>query len=35
MMLGGLYDKKALKADGTAADPENPYTMRLMAKFKF
>jgi hypothetical protein len=36
MILGGLYKDTGKSANGiTAADPENPYTMRLLAKFKF
>jgi hypothetical protein len=36
MILGGLYKDTGKKADNvTAADPENPYALRLLAKFKF
>lgn len=35
MILGGYYKNSATKADGTYADPENPYTMRLQAKYAF
>jgi hypothetical protein len=36
-ILGAYYTKATYKADGgtTPADPENPYTMRLLASFKF
>jgi len=36
MMLGGLY--KGTASDSTLAsskDPENPYTLKLLAKFNF
>jgi hypothetical protein len=36
MVLGGYYKNSALKSDGlTYADPENPYTMRLQARYSF
>lgn len=35
MILGGYYKNSAVKADGTATDPENPYTMRLQARYSF
>lgn len=36
MINGGYYKNSAYKADGvTPADPENPYTMRLQARYSF
>lgn len=35
MILGGYYKNSAAKADLTATDPENPYTMRLQARYSF
>jgi hypothetical protein len=37
MVLGGLYDKAGFKNNAalTPADPENPYAMKLLAKFSF
>jgi Flp pilus assembly protein TadG len=35
MILGGYYKNSAVKADGSATDPENPYTMRLQARYSF
>ncbi|MDU0457103.1 MAG: histidine kinase [Geobacteraceae bacterium] len=37
MILGGLYKDTALDVNGAATtkDPENPYTMRLLASFAF
>lgn len=35
MILGGYYDKATLNSAGTAATPEDPYTMRLHATYAF
>ena len=36
MVLGGYYKDSTYKSDGVSpADPENPYTMRLQARYSF
>lgn len=35
MFLGGFYKNDAMAMDGTTHRPDNPYTLRLQAKFAF
>jgi len=35
VILGGYYKNSLVKGDGTATDPENPYTARLILSYAF